>query len=95
MRNNFKHDSLINILIKKDSLDSKIEVNNLSTPDCIYFLCQTLAIVINDLGDENSKTLGEKLDTLNTLNETMKKMIKGFNDVKLAGKECIKKVNIN
>jgi hypothetical protein len=95
MRNDFKHDSLINILIKKDSLDSKIEVNNLSTLDCIYFLCQTLAIVINDLGDENSKTLGEKLDTLNTLNETMKKMVKGFNDVKLAGKECIKKVNIN
>ena len=95
MRNDFKHDSLINILIKKDSLDAKIEVNNLSTHDCIYFLCQTLAIVINDLGDENSKTLGEKLDTLNTLNEIMKKMIKGFNDVKLAGKECIRKININ
>jgi len=51
MRNNFKHDGSITILTKKENLDSKIEVNNLSTPDCIYFLCQTLAIVINDLGD--------------------------------------------
>ena len=88
-KKDFNSDSYIKIHVNKEHFDSRMEVSKLDSPDVSYYLCMSLTMVIEAVGNDSNKTLGEKLDMLNHLTEIMQKMLKYYNEFKLAGKNVV------
>lgn len=79
----------IKIHVDVKNFEGKLEVNKLISSDVTFYLCQSLTMVIEAIGNDNDKTLGEKLDMLNHLTEIMQNMLKKYNEVKLSGKNAV------